>query len=249
MIFFLVSHCPACVGALNVPTSLSTTSFKNYEFFINYNYSFGSSADVKLNAHTFNLTFVRNFSKFSLISVLPFTLSRSTHHSSIDNINTLYGIDMGFRYFPVYSKYSKTRSTLSILVSYKFPIGFYSLNNENLRISEYISFGTGYAFIMNKIISYGEAIYSRALKRDHMQLDKARGILGFYYVFENFELGPILNYVYQEALSSDEISLGLSYGFSVNKLNINLNAHKSVFYKGHGVENEFSFEISLKGGF
>lgn len=249
MVFFVFSHCPACVGALNVPTSLSTTSFKNYEFYIGYNYSFNSSSNINLSAHTLNLVLTRNFNKFSLISVFPFTSSKSSHHSYIDNINTLYGIDVGFRYFPIYSRYSKTRSTLSILVSYKLPIGFYFLNDENLKISDYITFGGGYAFIMNKVINYGELIYSKALKRDHIQLDRARGILGFYYVFKNFELGPILNYVYQEALNSNEVSLGLSYGFFVSNLNINLNAHKSIFYEGHGVENEFSFEINLKGGF
>ncbi len=252
MLNLIILHCPACLGALNVPTNLTSTLFKTYEISLNYNYSYGSEYDNKLNAHLVNAYFSRNFNRFSIIAVIPYTYSISQiQHGDmdmIDKLNSLYGLDIGIRYFPIYSRFSKYRNILSILILYKLPIGFYELNEENHNIVDYISVGIGYAFVYNKLINYSEVTYSKALKEEYLQSDKARFLIGSYYTFNRFELGPIINYMYQKVLNSHEITLGLSYGFNVLNSLVNLNIHRSVYYKGDGISNDILFELILRGG-
>ncbi len=252
MLNLIILHCPACLGALNVPTNLTSTLFKTYEISLNYNYSYGSQHDNKLNGHLLNAYFSRNFNRFSIIAVIPYiySISQMKHGDmdTTDKLNSLYGLDIGIRYSPIYSRFSKYRSTLSILILYKLPIGFYDLNGISYEIVDYLSFGLGYAFVYNKLINYSEAIYSRALKEDNNQSDKARFLIGSYYAFKRLELGPVINYMYQKALNSHEITIGLSYGFNVLNLPISLNIHKSIYYRGEGVSNDILFELILRGG-
>lgn len=249
MLFSLIGHCPACVGALNVPTGLSSTLFKNYEVFTNWTHSYGKNEHGQLNGHSLNLFVSRNFKKFSLFLSSPIVYSFSKMEMMEDKVFSLYGIDLGFRVFPIYGKFSKFRNTISFLVSYKLPIGFYKLNDNSYEIVDYASFGGGYSFVYGNILGFGEAIYSKSLKEDHIQSDKSRVILGFSYAFNKLQLGPILNYLYQKALNSNEISLGLSLGFKLFDLFLDLNLHKSIYYNGDGISNNYSTELILRGGF
>lgn len=249
MLFNLILHCPACVGALNVPTGLSSTLFKKYEVLTNWTYSYGENEHGQLSGNSFNLFVSRNFKKFSLFLSSPIVHSFSKMEMMEDKVFSLYGIDLGFRVFPVYGKFSKFRNTISLLVSYKFPIGFYKLNDNSYEVVDYVSFGGGYSFAYNKVLGFGEAIYSKALKEDHIQSDKSRVILGFYYALNKLQLGPIINYLYQKALNSNEISGGLSIGFNLFGLFLDLNLHKSIYYKGDGISNNYSTELILRGGF
>ena len=248
MLFSSIGHCPACVGALNVPTGLSSTLFKNYEIFTNWTYSYGKNEHGQLNSHLLNLFISKNFNKLSLFFSLPLIYSTSISMGK-DKIFSLYGVDMGFRAFPIYSKFSKFRNVVSLLVSYKVPIGFFKLNDMNYEIVDYISFGGGYSFVYNKILGFGEAIYSKALKDDHTQSDKSRIVLGSHYAFDKLQLGPIFNYLYQKALNSNEISIGLGVGFRLSALLLNLSFHKSIYYNGDRISNNYSTELILRGGF
>ncbi len=248
MLFNLIGHCPACVGALNVPTGLSSTLFKNYEVFITWTYSYGKDEHGQLSGNSFNFFVSRNFKKFSLFLSSPIVYSNSKMETE-DKIFSLYGIDLGFRLFPIYGKFSKFRNVVSLLASYKLPIGFYNLNDKSYEIVDYVSFGGGYSFVYDKVLGFGEAIYSKALKDNHIQSDKSRIVLGFSYAFNKLQLGPILNYLYQKALNSNEISAGLSIGFSLFGLFLDLNLHKSIFYNGDGISNNYSTELILRGGF
>ncbi|MEO0217448.1 MAG: hypothetical protein ABIL72_02790 [candidate division WOR-3 bacterium] len=248
MINILILHCPACYGTLNIPITLTSTLFKTYEISTNYNYAYGSNLKGQINSNNLSLSLIRNFKRFSLISVFPYYYIKTTG-SLEDQISSLHGIDIGIRFFPVYAKFSKYRTVISILTSYKLPIGFYIRNNQYEKIVDYLSFGSGYAFVYNKFINYGEIIYSKALKDNDIQSDRARTISGFYYAFNKYEIGPVLNWVYQKALNSNEITLGISLGLNVFNINTNLNVHKSVYYRGSGIENDFLFEIVLRGGF
>lgn len=248
MIFSLIGHCPACVGALNVPTGLSSTLFKRYEVFTNWTYSYGKDEHGQLNSNFISFFISRNFNKFSLFFSSPIIYSSSKMETE-DKIFSLYGIDMGFRAFPIYRKFSKFRNVVSLLISYKFPIGFYKLNDNSYEIVDYITFGGGYSFIYNRILGFGEAIYSKALKDNHIQSDKSRVILGSHYSLDKLQLGPIFNYLYQKALNSNEISVGLSVGFNLFGLFLDLNLHKSIYYNGDGISNNYSTELILRGGF
>ena len=77
MIFSLIGHCPACVGALNVPTGLSSTLFKRYEVFTNWTYSYGKDEHGQLNSNFISFFISRNFNKFSLFFSSPIIYSSS----------------------------------------------------------------------------------------------------------------------------------------------------------------------------
>ncbi len=248
MLNIIILHCPACYGALNVPITSTSTLFKTYEISISYLYSYGSNSNGSISYNNFNLSLIRNIRRFSLIFLLPYYYLK-TEGVINDNISTLHGIDLGVRFFPVYAKFSKHRTIFSALLSYKLPLGFYAKNNQYEDITSYISIGSGYAFIYNKTINYGEIIYSKATKENSIQSDRARAIFGLYYSFSTFEIGPVINWVYQKYLNSNELTLGLSYGFKIFDMNINLSAHKSLYYKGKGIDNDFSLELVLRGGF
>jgi hypothetical protein len=248
MILNVILHCPACAGALNVPIGTSSTLFKTYEIFTNWTYSYGNSNEGKLNGNALNVLISRNFSRFSLFISTAYIYSFSQKMDMEDRISSLYGLDIGMKIYPIYEKFSKSKRILSLFSSFKTPIGFYKLNGNNQDIVSYLSFGIGYSFLYNKFINFSEAIYSKALKDDHIQSDKSRIILGSSYAFEKLQIGPIVNYLYQKALNSNEISLGIAFGFKVFNVFFDLNIHKSIYYQGEGIENDYTIETIIKGG-
>ncbi len=121
---FVINSCPACLGLVGDPYSISFSSTKDYDLSFSYNFLKQDEGKFHREVNFLTLSIFRNFGKFSLGSTLPVYFAGGyMRDEKYHKVASLFGLDVGIKYY-ILRKIAPSRPSLYAFTFLKIPVGY-----------------------------------------------------------------------------------------------------------------------------